>query len=203
MNEEQEFKQAALTAGMLNLKAEFDNRFQKVVEDWQNAVAALLLNVDETWRAKNEVSWFEAIHDNIAGHEMVKPRDWSQATLDDVPVDWMPEDAVIYWGVDLELKKVTKPLVFGYDADVNLNTHRLFPTAALAQQYLDSQKPAERWMPEGGQKYWYVTIDCGVTYIIWKGDSIDSKLFGCHNVFPSEQEALAARDRVKKALKGE
>jgi len=163
MNEEQQFKQAALTAGMLNLKEEFDNRFRKVVEDWQNAVAALLLNVDETWRAKNEVSWFETIHDNKAGHKVwdgepvleVKgapfdeksPRDWSQATPSKVPV--------------------------------------------------------ERWKPEVGATYW-VVIGNGVPQSTsWINSKLDGQYFEMGNCFQTIEEALAARDRVKKALKGE
>ena len=190
----------------------------------------------ERWKAEMDSDLIS--HDNISGHEMVKPesaswyapfteglygkpqgspagwqkypveglkpRDWSQATLKDVPVDWMPEDAVIYWGVDLELKKGTKPLVFGYDADVNLNTHRLFPTAALAQQYLSSLvKPVERWKPEVGATYW-VVIGNGVPQSTsWINSKLDGQYFEMGNCFQTIEEALAAIDRVKKALRGE
>jgi hypothetical protein len=63
-------------------------------------------------------------------------------------------------------------------------------------------KPVERWKPYFGLKYWYVTIDCGVSFSTWKNDSVDNALFGAHNCFRTEQEAIAARERVKKALLG-
>jgi len=250
MNEEQQFKQAALTAGMLNLKEEFDNRFRKVVEDWQNAVAALLLNVDETWRAKNEVSWFETIHDNKAGHKVwdgepvlevkgapfdeklgrpkrwedprialreavknnvPKPRsegtkivfDWSKATLEDLlPVDWTPEIGQRYWYIaDKGVLGFTYTI---YDNSETLRScGRLFPTAALAQQYLDSQKPVERWKPEVNKWYWKLRETGTPLQFKWAGTKVDWDYYHFGNIFRTEQEALAARDRVKKALKGE
>lgn len=336
MNEEQEFKQAALTAGMLNLKEEFDNRFRKVVEDWQNAVAALLLNVDETWRAKNEVSWFEKMnadgydaikvgkpegaltnknifmpvtefktpviittsmmmgeassHDNIAGYKVwdgkpvleVKgapfdeklPRDWSKAKLEDVPVDWMPEVGQTYCNPDGDgwlIENNWPPMVEEHKKKFG----RLFPTAALAQQYLDSQKPVEpvygktqgqgydeiirlykekllsdlnsgkltaneyilleskrlpsidemmdaiglnlhnrsqatpskvpveRWKPTKGEMYWFITGRGTPNSTLWDGGHVDNSYFDFGNCFQTIEEALAARDRVKKALKGE
>ena len=72
MTEEQQFKTKALSAGMDNLNAEYRNRMDRETNSYHQAIFQLLLNVDETWRAKNEKSWFETALDNIGGHEVVK-----------------------------------------------------------------------------------------------------------------------------------
>jgi len=73
MTEEQQFKTKALSAGMDNLNAEYRNRMDRETNSYHQAIFQLLLNVDETWRAKNEKSWFETALDNIGGHEVVDP----------------------------------------------------------------------------------------------------------------------------------
>lgn len=95
MTEEQQFKTKALSQGMEALKAEYRNRMDRETDSYHQAVFQLLLNVDETWRAKNEKSWFDTALDNIGGHEVVKR--------------WKPETNEWYWklrdtGVPLELK---------------------------------------------------------------------------------------------------
>jgi hypothetical protein len=95
MTEEQQFKTKALSQGMEALKAEYRNRMDRETDSYHQAVFQLLLNVDETWRAKNEKSWFDTALDNIGGHEMVER--------------WKPETNEWYWklrdtGVPLELK---------------------------------------------------------------------------------------------------
>lgn len=95
MTEEQQFKTKALSQGMEALKAEYRNRMDRETDSYHQAVFQLLLNVDETWRAKNEKSWFDAALDNIGGHEVVER--------------WKPETNEWYWklrdtGVPLELK---------------------------------------------------------------------------------------------------
>jgi hypothetical protein len=95
MTEEQQFKTKALSQGMEALKAEYRNRMDRETDSYHQAIFQLLLNVDETWRAKNEKSWFETALDNIAGHEVVER--------------WKPETNEWYWklrdtGVPLELK---------------------------------------------------------------------------------------------------
>ena len=98
MTEEQQFKTKALSAGMDNLNAEYRNRMDRETDSYHQAIFQLLLNVDETWRAKNEKSWFETALDNIAGHEVATPLE-----------RWKPETNEWYWklrdtGVPLELK---------------------------------------------------------------------------------------------------
>ena len=95
MTEEQQFKTKALSQGMEALKAEYRNRMDRETDSYNKAVFQLLLNVDETWRAKNEKSWFETALDNIGGHKVVDR--------------WKPETNEWYWklrdtGVPLELK---------------------------------------------------------------------------------------------------
>jgi hypothetical protein len=98
MTEEQQFKTKALSQGMEALKAEYRNRMDRETDSYHQAIFQLLLNVDETWRAKNEKSWFETALDNIAGHEVATPLE-----------RWKPETNEWYWklrdtGVPLELK---------------------------------------------------------------------------------------------------
>jgi hypothetical protein len=131
MTEEQQFKTKALSAGMDNLNAEYRNRKDRETDSYHQAIFQLLLNVDETWRAKNEKSWFETALDNIGGHKVV-----------------------------------------------------------------------EQWKPEKGERYWYVTIDCGVIFSTWKNDAVDKSLSIANNCFRSEQDAIAAQERIKKALLG-
>lgn len=78
MTEEQQFKTKALSQGMEALKAEYRNRMDRETDSYHQAVFQLLLNVDETWRAKNEKSWFDTALDNIGGHEVVKK--WEDMT---------------------------------------------------------------------------------------------------------------------------
>jgi len=66
-----------------------------------------------------------------------------------------------------------------------------------------SQKPVERWKPEYGDYYWSVWFDGGIRKNQWTHTPPDATLFAFGNVFRLKSEALAARDRVKKALKGE
>ena len=47
------------------LKAEYRNRMDRERDSYHQAVFQLLLNVDETWRAKNEKSWFETELDKV------------------------------------------------------------------------------------------------------------------------------------------
>jgi len=68
---------------------------------------------------------------------------------------------------------------------------------------LDSQKPVERWRPEYGMKYWVVEDIEEIESFFWEDQEFDSVKWNSYNCFRTEQEALAARDRVKKALKGE
>lgn len=190
--EEQEFKQAALTAGMLNLKAEFDNRFQKVVKDWQDAVEALLLNVDETSRAKNERSFFEKALDQIdngygAVGEKIKFES-KEAGYDGGKIDMKLPDEAFLWDKN-NLQKTFEH----FQPHDNIGGHEVV-------------KPMERWKPEKGETYWFVSETGSTNSItnsmLWDGGHVDKAYYDFGNVFPSEQEAIAARDRVKKALLG-
>lgn len=60
--DEQTFKTHALTEGMKVLNKEFKEQLERRdVEGYQAAVLELLKNVDETWRKKNEESFFDRI----------------------------------------------------------------------------------------------------------------------------------------------
>jgi phosphomevalonate kinase len=122
MTEEQQFKTKALSQGMEALKAEYRNRMDRETDSYHQAVFQILLNVDETWRAKNEKSFFETELDkvdngfgvigcripigNTKGEVFLAPVD---NITDHVVERWKPEINEWYWklrdtGVPLELK---------------------------------------------------------------------------------------------------
>jgi hypothetical protein len=179
MTEEQQFKTKALSAGMDNLNAEYRNRMDRETDSYHQAIFQLLLNVDETWRAKNEKSWFET-------------------ELDKVDDGWGKARSKIVVGN-------IKGEVFLAPAD-NITDHVV--QSESGEQIFFNQnaellsKPVEQWKPEKGERYWYVTIDCGVIFSNWKNDAVDKSLFMANNCFRSEQDAIAAQERVKKALLG-
>jgi len=131
MTEEQQFKTKALSQGMEALKAEYRNRMDRETDSYHQAVFQLLLNVDETWRAKNEKSWFDTALDNIGGHEVVK-----------------------------------------------------------------------RWKPEMGEKCWYISHNGQIDFFRWDNDIFYTAWYDFGNVFRTEQDAIAAQERIKKALLG-
>lgn len=223
MNEEQQFKQQALSAGMAALNAEFRTQLERRdIEGYQEAVLQLLLNVDETWRAKNEKSFFDKVldqidngygavgeklgHDNINRYEVVRgvpfdeelPPNWDNADLDDVPVDWMPEKGQNYW-----IQGDGQPFVNVSHHEVLEHKSRyghLFPTARLAQMYLDSQKPVERWRPEYGQTYWTLFDINGFRNECWLGTPQDFIRLANNNVFKTEQDARDIMNEILELL---
>lgn len=235
----------------------------------------------ERWKAEMDNT---VPHDNISGHELTK--DWSTATLEDVPVDWMPKDGQKYWVV--RGSKLDGPYMRNGEWIIGIKSPmRLFPTERLCQMYLDSlkpveqtpdfskiamgpilesdmdafsdylenigigkfegwaesemiahfrhtktsplyflvdgktpmfvqqeyymvqqrekvpfvqAKPVERWKPEVGEKFWWTTPNGTVHSFIWSGNGHDRACFDFGNCFRTESDALAARERVKKAL---
>jgi len=184
----------------------------------KDAMVELMLNIDETWRAKNEKSFFETEldkvdngfgkvgaklgHDSITDHVVVKgtpfdeklPENWDNADLSDVPEDWMPEKGQSMFTV-FDGKIYTSA-----DPDMYVKGKK-FPTLRLADMYLDSLNPVERWKPEVGEKYWCFS-EGGVHKGEWEGNEEELVDWDFGNVFRTEQQAIAARERVKKALLG-
>jgi len=65
---------------------------------------------------------------------------------------------------------------------------------------LDSLKPVERWKPELGEKYWYIHNYEHVCSFTHNDSQFDEDRIKVGNCFRTESEAIAARERVKKAL---
>ena len=63
--------------------------------------------------------------------------------------------------------------------------------------------PKEKWMPEVGAQY--LTLDLGVedgvVTSIWRSDTIDTARLDRNVVFKTKEEAIAAYEKVKEALK--
>lgn len=138
--------------------------------------------------------------------ESQKQKDWSTATLEDVPVNWMPES-------DEERTGVWAATLGG----------RLFPTERLLNMYRDQEstrinkalianekdnkewldglnKPKERWKPKAGDWYWYIRETGQPLINQCKDGQLDSLRMAFGNYFKTESEAEKARDEVKELL---
>lgn len=158
MTEEQQFKTKALSAGMEALKAEYRNRMDRETDSYHQAVFQLLLNVDETWRAKNEKSFFETELDKV-------DNGWGKIVVGNI-----------------------KGEVFLAPAD-NITDHVVV-------------KPVERWKPEMGEKCWYISHNGQIDFFRWDNDIFYTAWYDFGNVFRTEQDAIAAQERIKKAFLG-
>ena len=168
-------------------------------------------------QAANEKSWFETEldkidngwgavgaklgHDNIAGHEVVNPqregcdkiiRLYKEKLLSDLNSGKLTANEYIL----LELKRL--PSIEEMMDAIGLNLRDW-------SQATPSKVPVERWKPEVGEYFWVLSPSrMQVQKLERKSNSeLFDDLWQFGNCFPSEQEALAARDRVKSALKGE
>lgn len=63
-------------------------------------------------------------------------------------------------------------------------------------------KPVERWKPAMASYYWHINSDGLISEGLWDDGMGDILRYEFHNCFETKQEALAARERVKKALLG-
>lgn len=70
-------------------------------------------------------------------------------------------------------------------------------------QYRIKPKEPEQWKPVSSEDcYYYVTLKCTVSCYTWNNDTIDNDLISVGNCFKTREEAEAAAERVKAALKG-
>lgn len=60
-----------------------------------------------------------------------------------------------------------------------------------------------KWKPKDGEEYWFFTGSNTIIWSVWKDTLHDNKYFDFGNCFQTKEEAEAAAERVKKALKGE
>ena len=166
-------------------------------------------------QAANEKSWFETQldkidngwgavgaklgHDNIAGHEVVNPqregcdkiiRLYKEKLLSDLNSGKLTANEYIL----LELKRL--PSIEEMMDAIGLNLRDW-------SQATPSKVPVERWKPTKGEMYWFITGRGTPNSTLWDGGHVDNSYFDFGNCFQTIEEALAARDRVKKALKEE
>ena len=69
---------------------------------------------------------------------------------------------------------------------------------AEKKQLVDCQ-----WKPKEREIYWYISADGHLASGVFSNDEIDNGSYDFGNCFRTEEEAKAAYERVKKALKGE
>jgi hypothetical protein len=142
----------------------------------KDAMVELMLNIDETWRARSEKSWFETELDKV-------DNGWGKA------------------GTKLGHDSITDHVVVkGASFDEKLPENFDMYPKVLQDMVVN---PVERWKPEIAEDYWYVTIDGGPKITTYNNDIVDKGLSAFGNVFRTESDAVAARERVKKALLGE
>ena len=60
-----------------------------------------------------------------------------------------------------------------------------------------------QWKPKEREIYWYISTDGLIASDVFSNDEIDNGSYDFGNCFRTEEEAKAAYERVKKALKGE
>ena len=61
----------------------------------------------------------------------------------------------------------------------------------------------QQWKPNVGDNYWYISAKGRIVMYEWNSSPADEIGLAFGNCFPSREEAEAALERVKKALKGE
>jgi hypothetical protein len=67
---------------------------------------------------------------------------------------------------------------------------------------VDTDKPVERWKPEMGEKCWYISHNGQIDFFRWNNDIFYTAWYDFGNVFRTEQDAIAALERIKKAFLG-
>jgi hypothetical protein len=72
--------------------------------------------------------------------------------------------------------------------------------AELEKKVSEIYKPKERFLPQKGDFYWIVSVVGEASKYRWCGDGADHGTWAFGNVFPSEQAAIEARDKVKSLL---
>jgi hypothetical protein len=199
MTEEQQFKTKALSQGMEALKAEYRNRMDRETNSYHQAIFQLLLNVDETWRAKNEKSWFETALDNIGGHEVVKST--MVSLLEELETKLV--EALQFGAMSMtqiaEIRRKKMKDVSDIKAEI------VYVDSFLRKRKLkgvDTDKPVERWKPEMGEKCWYISHNGQIDFFRWNNDIFYTAWYDFGNVFRTEQDAIAALERIKKAFLG-
>jgi hypothetical protein len=70
-------------------------------------------------------------------------KDWSNATLADVPVDWLPQIGQEYWNYYKPSRTVNGPFIGHPIRNLDQNDWRCFPTKELAQMYVESIRKGE------------------------------------------------------------
>ena len=58
----------------------------------------------------------------------------------------------------------------------------------------------ERWKPEKGNRYWFISDKGFVIFSYWQDDEIDNVRYNFGNVFRTEIQAKQALEKVKKLL---
>lgn len=181
------------------LKAEYRNRMDRETNSYHQAIFQLLLNVDETWRAKNEKSWFETALDNIGGHEVVKST--MVSLLEELETKLV--EALQFGAMSMtqiaEIRRKKMKDVSDIKAEI------VYVDSFLRKRKLkgvDTDKPVERWKPEMGEKCWYISHNGQIDFFRWNNDIFYTAWYDFGNVFRTEQDAIAALERIKKAFLG-
>lgn len=193
----------------------------------KDAMVELMLNIDETWRAKNEKSFFETELDKVDnGWGKVgcripignKKGEVFLAPVDSITDHVVVKSTMVSLSEELE-NKLVEALQFGAMSmtqiaeirrkkmkDVSdIKAEIVYVDSFLRKRKLkgvDTDKPVERWKPEINEWYWKLR-DTGVPLELkWTGTKQDWDYYHYGNCFRTNAEAVSARDMVKKALLG-
>jgi hypothetical protein len=169
------YKKALYNQALPHIAAQFDA--DKDLEKFQASVLDMIEKADRAWKAvkcptwsdasdvgsKTSMNWYDEVGRTV-DLNLNLLKDWSTASLEDVPKDWMPDKNELTWYISKgnsvdSTKRVTcfRNTLSSYGlVYFREGNGRLFPTERIAKLYLESlqEKPKERWKPEVGEKYW-------------------------------------------------
>jgi hypothetical protein len=223
------YKKALYNQALPHIAAQFEA--DKDLDKFRASVWDMIEKADRAWKAVKEPVWVdsgegsfgEMVENAIAKEEITRAKsriaeivkeclsfetvekDWSTATLDDVPVDWLAIGLKnCYVCKDREVIKLgPKTEWWRDDLEAIRNEYgRMFPTKRLAEMYLETLRwePKERWKPDYGKRYFVITAFGRVQTRSWEEDDLDydCSMFG--NCFRTESEAQSAAEKVKALL---
>ena len=207
------YKKALYNQALPHIAAQFKSDGD--IDRFRASVLDMIEKADRAWKAVKEPMWVDSGEGSFG--EMVPTKeqwasllewgggkdekDWSTATLEDVPKDWMPiAEGMDYW--DEYAQK--KPFYMGVPI-----LGRMFPNERLAKRYIESINKAhdttvipdlqERWVPEYWQTCWTFSAD-GTIPMNWAETEQQLKCLRFGSVFRTQAEAQSAAEKVKALL---
>jgi hypothetical protein len=199
MTDEQQFKKPRLEAAMAHIQAQY--KLDQDFGQYQNALWKMLEGLDDAWRMQCAKTYEFQDEGGIT----------SNIPIDEVMRFFKFPNPEYDWERDYDkLKANIKPTAEkSFDGATAKNSFNQYSTAdevvllagnIKGEVVETGEKPKERWKPKEGEFYWIVSVVGEASKYRWCGDGADRGMLAFGNVFPSEQAAIEARDKVKSLL---